>query len=368
MKRLSIPWLLVSLLIVLSLLVAGHAHPVALAQDGGQNPPPPSYKLNVENLRHVYQGWNNCGPATMTMGLSYFGYDQPQDPAARFMKPHREDKNVNPWEMTAYVNEAVSEQMGVQALYRPAGDMQLLKTLLANEFPVIVEKGYEPSGYDWMGHYLLLIGYDDTQQVFYTYDSFLGHGNFQGLTEDYATVEHYWWHFNNLFIVLYAPEREDELLSLLGSRAEMETAYQLAFNIAQERAAENTSDSWAWFNAGDALTHLSYYDQATPFFDVAFDHGLPWRTLWYRHTPFEAFYQSGDFQTVLQLVTQSKQTTPYVEEFHYYHGLVFASQGREADARAQFRQALTYNNGHQPTLDALAALDDGSFEPVTAAQ
>ena len=353
--------------IILALFLVSTLGTSVMAQDGGggeQTAPPISYKLNINNLRHEYQGWNNCGPTTMTMSLSYFGYGSDQKPAASFMKPHYEDKNVNPWEMTAFVNEQVALNVNVRALYRPAGDMQLLKALISNEFPVIIEEGYEPEGYDWMGHYLFLMGYDDTEQVFYAYDSFLGHGNFQGLKEDYAEIEEFWWHFNNTFIVLYAPEREEYLMDLLGERADLTSAYQYAFNQAQARAGENPDDNWAWYNAGEALTKLGYHPQATDFFTIAFDLGMPWRTLWYRHTPFEAYYNAGKFNTVIQLVQSSKLTTPYVEEFHYWHGMVFASQGRTADARAQFSQALTHNTNYQAAKDRIAELDAGTFVPV----
>lgn len=353
--------------VLLTVLFIGQS--VALAQDGSGTTPPSAYKLNLEQFTFEYQGWNNCGPTTMTMGLTYFGYAHDQNPAARWMKPHYEDKNVNPTEMVAFVNEEASLEVPVQAIYRPGGDLELLKTLLSNNFPVVIEKGYEPEGYDWMGHYLLLVGYDDTLQVFYNYDSFLGHGNFQGLTETYADVEKYWWHFNNLFMVIYPPNRSEELMTLLGDRADMVKAYQMAFNDAQAQATIDPENGWNWFNAGDALSELGYYEQATDYFRVAIDKGLPWRTLWYRHTPFEAFYQMGDYDTVTQLVNQSKQTTPYVEEFHYYQGLVFAAQGRDADARAQLNQALFYNKNYQAAKDIIAQLDNGTFRaPVAALQ
>lgn len=332
------------------------------AQDGGTRPA--AYKLDLSRLRHEYQGWNNCGPTTLTMGLTYFGYGLDQYPAAAFLKPNREDKNVSPAEMVQYVNDEASQLNSVRALYRPGGTLELLKTLLAADLPVIVEKGYEPEGYDWMGHYLLLIGYDDAQAIFYTYDSFSGHGNLQGLRESYEHVEHYWWHFNNTFIVLYPPEREAEVMTLLGDRADLANAYQLAAVEAQARAQANQNDAWAWFNIADALTELGQYEQAVPYFQLAIEKGLPWRTLWYRFTPFTAFYETGHFQTVLELVAANEANTPYVEEWYYYNGLVFASRGLIEPARAQFQQALVYNSNYQLAQDALTALDNGSFQPV----
>lgn len=359
-QHITLRRLTILLLLAISLLPLD----IIRAQDGNTTRPA-SYKLDISQLRHEYQGWNNCGPTTMTMGLSYFGYSANQEPAASFMKPHREDKNVNPWEMVAYVNESAADANDVRALYRPGGDFELLKTLLAADFPVIIEKGYEPEGYDWMGHYLLLIGYDDTQQIFYTYDSFLGHGNFQGLQEPYDKIANYWWHFNNTFIVVYDPLREAELMNILGDRADLEMAYTLAGQEAQQRAQENPNDAWAWFNLGESLTMLGQHESATGMFRQAFNIGLPWRALWYRFTPFEAFYQTGDFVTVLQLVNNNLVNTIYVEEWHYYSGLVAASRGDSDTARQHFNTALQYNSGYQDAIDAIDALNTGTFVGVS---
>ena len=351
------------LMLAILLITVGMVSPNLLtyAQDDGL---PPSYRLDINQLRHEYQGWNNCGPATLTMGLSYFGYQSNQQPAAAYLKPYGEDKNVSPWELVQYTNEEASQTNDVNALVRVGGNLELLKTLLAADFPVIVEKGYEPEGYDWMGHYLFLIGYDDNESVFLTYDSFSGHGNLQGLRESYDHLEHYWWHFSNTFIVLYAPDREAEVMEILGDLADPEVALQQVAMEAQSRIQTNDNDSWSWFNIGDALTQLGQYDQATNYFRVAFEHQIPWRTLWYRHTPLEAFYQTGNFNTVLELVNANLLNTPYVEEWYYYRGLVFASQGRIEDARAQMNQALIYNSRFEFAHETLTMLDDGTFTPV----
>ncbi len=348
-----------SVFIVMLLLLT--TLPTSHAQDGAR---PATYKLDIERLRHEYQGWNNCGPTTLTMGLSYFGYSEDQFPAADYLKPHREDKNVSPSEMAQYVNEEVE---GIRALYRVGGTQELIKTLLAADFPVIIEKGFEPEGYDWMGHYLLLIGYDDPGSFFYTYDSFEGHGSFQGLHEEYDSVDHYWWHFSNTFIVLYAPEREDGAMALLGDLADPNYAYQVIAQEGLQRVSLEQTDAWSWFNIGDALTMLGRYEDATAYFRTAFDNRLPWRTLWYRHTPLEAFYQTGQFETLLGLIHSNKVNTPYVEEWYYYEGLVYASRGNFDAARAQFNQALVYNSHYQVAIDALATLDNGTFQAVAEA-
>lgn len=338
------------------------------AQDGSSTRPD-ILRLDTNQLRHEYQGWNNCGPSTLTMGLSYFNYSFDQYRAAEYLKPNIEDKNVSPWEMVEFVNESGLNVTNSRALYRAGGTLDLLKDLLAADFPVIIEKGYEPEGYDWMGHYLLLMGYNEIEQVFYSYDSFAGHGNFQGLRETYSYISNYWWHFNNIFIVIYEPAREAELMELLGDLADPDMAYGIAGQYAQERYQENPNDAWALFNIGDALSSLGQHENAAIFFRDAFELGtLPWRTLWYRFTPFESFYQIGDFNTVLTLIDNNLRNTPYVEEWYYYRALVLASRGDEQGARNAIADALRYNSTYEAALQLRAELDAGSFVGIEEVQ
>ena len=354
---------------VILLLVVFALPTMGVFAQGGDSNLPTEVRLDISHLRHEYQGWNNCGPTTLTMGLSYFNYSFDQNRAAGFLKPHREDKNVSPDEMVAFVNASGLNTTNSRALYRPGGNLELLQTLLAADFPVIIEKGYEPEGYDWMGHYLLLMGYNDTDQVFYTYDSFLGHGNFQGLRESYDYISHYWWHFNNVFIVIYEPEREAELMTLLGDLSDMDDAYRIAGQNAQQAYRDDPTDAWALFNIGDALSALEDHATAAVFFRDAFaTQTLPWRTLWYRFTPFESFYQTGDFDTVLSLVDANLRNTPYVEEWYYYRALVYASRGDVQSAQSALNNAVLYNNTYQEALELRAALEANTFVGIEEIQ
>lgn len=359
-------------LLILAILLSVVA-PV-FAQDTDR---PVSYQIDPErlNLRHVYQGWNNCGPATLTMGLSVYGYPaedfNSQTPAANYLKPNSEDQNVSPWQMVNYVNNEIDPSYGIQAIARRGGNQELLKTLIANDFPVIVEKGYEPydrdgNYLDWMGHYLLLVGYDDTNQVFNTYDSYEGHGNFQGLPETYSELTRLWRHFNNTFIVIYEADREAELQSLLGTLWDEDAAWAAAVEVARNEASADTSDAWAWFNLGEGLTALGDYQNASIAYRAAFDTGqLPWRLLWYVHNSLEAFYQTGEFNTVLELINTVKVNTRFIEEMDYYQGLVYAAQGRTEDAIYRLNLVLAFNPNFYPAAEAKAQLEAGTFSGPT---
>src|SRR5215216_6002498 len=128
----------------LLMLAAAFSASAALAQDtqevASSGTIPASWNLN--GIQHIYQGWNNCGPATLTMGLTYFGGGNDQYTAAQWLKPNSEDKNVSPWQMAEYVNNQIGGT--VYALVRQGGTLERLKQLIANNFVVIIEEGYDP--------------------------------------------------------------------------------------------------------------------------------------------------------------------------------------------------------------------------------
>ena len=137
-------------------------------------PIPIPQAVRLGTLDHHFQSWNNCGPATLAMALSYFDIHRSQEEAAAVLKPDPEDRNVSPYEMADYVNDQTSQS----ALSRTNGDMDLLRRLLAGGYPVIVELGLDPPGeYRWMGwygHYLLVVAYDDLAEQVWVYDSWFG--------------------------------------------------------------------------------------------------------------------------------------------------------------------------------------------------
>jgi len=114
--------------------------------------------ISLTGIRHEYQTWNNCGPATLAMALSYWKWDGNQRIIADFTKPNPRDKNVAPYELADYV-EAKTQ---LQVALRVGGEIPLLKRFLAAGFPVIIEKGFEGRYFKGlMGHYVLVIGYSD---------------------------------------------------------------------------------------------------------------------------------------------------------------------------------------------------------------
>lgn len=329
-------------------------------------PRPAAYVLG--GFTHQQQSWNNCGPATVTMALSYYGWTRDQEYAARIIRPEREDKNSSPSELVSFVNEETS----VRALTRVGGDLEMIKQFIANDFPVIIERGHAFEGYDWIGHYQVIVGYDDSQRLFFIYDSFLGDGeNGEGITEDYDFVDNGWRAFNRLFIVIYEPAREGLVRQILGNRADLTLAAQNALEVAQNEARANPQDAFAWFNIGSSRTLLGRYamdagDQqaaqenyaaAAAAYDQAWQFRPPWRITWYQFGPYEAYFQTQRYGDVLTLAeTTIENSRGFVEEAFYWQGRVYAAQGNNTEAASAFRRVLRANPRFSAAQDALNAL------------
>jgi tetratricopeptide (TPR) repeat protein len=313
---------------------------------------PNNYRLN--GITYHAQTWNNCGPATVTMALSYFGYTADQQRAANWLKPNREDKNVSPWQMVEYINTQVPE-LHVYALERFGGDLQRLKTLVYSGFPVIIEVGYDPdrAAQGWMGHYLLVIGWDDQAQTLITMDSYDG----ANLAYSYDHIETHWQHFNYNYIVLYESGGEALLLQLLGDDADPQQNAINAFYKAREQAVNSVNtdqEAFAWFNMGSMLTQLERYQDASTAFDKAREIGLPWRMMWYQFTPYEAYLEMERYDDVISLATEIiSNSGGNVEESYYYAGLARYGMGEYNRARDNLNMVVNFNQNFSPAQTLL---------------
>jgi hypothetical protein len=315
-------------------------------------------------IRHHFQTWNNCGPATLAMALSYFDIFLNQEQTATILKPDPEDRNVSPHEMVAFVNQ----ETDLLALDRTNGNLLTLKRLVAGGFPVIVELGLDPPGeYRWMGwygHYLLVIAYDDASESVSVYDSWFGtseqpgtNADAQGRQISYPDMDSYWRQFNRNYIVLYQAGQELELAEILGSAVDDETMWRESFTKVMEELAEEPEDAYLWFNLGTIYNALGDYENAVTAFDQARTMGLPWRMLWYQFGPYEAYYQVGRFEDVILLAETTLKDRPYFEESYYYKGLAEAALGESRQARDDLEKAVRFNPRFTPAINALAQLD-----------
>jgi hypothetical protein len=324
---------------------------------------PPSVRL--QGVTHHFQEWNNCGPATLSMTLSYFGLHVNQTQTAAFLKPNPEDRNVTPEEMVAYVQQHAD---GVAAIHRANGNLDTIRRLLAHDIPVVVEIGIDPPGefrwLGWYGHYLLIVAYDDDREQFWVYDSWFGtseeplqNAHPDGRMLSYAEMDEYWLHFNRNYIAFYRPEQSVLVADLIGPAIDDAVMWQQALPRIRAETAADPNNAFHWFNLGTVYNNLDRYEEGAAAFDQARAIGLPWRMLWYQFGPYEAYYQIGRYDDILLLAETTLKDRPYFEESFYYKALAQAALGQTDVARTNLQRAVDFNPNFAPATTALADLD-----------
>ncbi|HEX7974200.1 MAG TPA: tetratricopeptide repeat protein [Anaerolineales bacterium] len=314
-------------------------------------------------MKQEYQGWNNCGPATLAMALSYWGWQGNQYTIAPSTKPNPRDKNVMPYELADYVKEKTP----FKVIVREGGETELLKRFLAAGLPVIIEKGFEGPEFDgWMGHYVLVTGYSDPDQLFTLQDSYYGPDQVMG----YKDMERYWRAFNFTYLVVFPAEREAEVMAILGSQADETFNDQYTAQKASDEIFTLTGRDqyFAWFNRGTSLVALQDYTGAATAYDQAFalypsipEKERPWRMMWYQTGPYWAYYYTGRYQDVIDLATKTldNMSEPVLEESYYWRALAREALGDVPGAIEDLQTSLKQHPGFKPGIEQLERLGVG---------
>jgi tetratricopeptide (TPR) repeat protein len=179
-----------------------------------------------------------------------------------------------------------------------------------------------------------------------------------------------WLSFDNIFIVVYAPEREGELFELLGPYVDAESAARRALSAAENHISQSSGiDSFfAWFAKGTSHVALLEYADAAVAYDQAFaiynelgkdDKQRPYRMMWYQTGPYFAYFYSGRYQDVISLADITLTETiakPTLEESILWRGRAKYMIGDTPSAVADFREALRLHPNWSPAIQALQDL------------
>jgi tetratricopeptide (TPR) repeat protein len=320
--------------------------------------PAPTYRsaraaVELSGVPHIWQKWNNCGPATLAMNLGYFGSQLSQADIAAALKPDPDDKNVSPEEMVDF-----ARSHGFHAMVRANGDFDHLRLLLSNGVPVLVETWLEQEPGNGMGHYRLLTGYDDAAQQWTLFDSYVSAGvdanqPYRGIHLSYAEMDPLWAVFNRTYILIYTDDLAPAVLGILGDQADDASMWQEALRQAQAEVERHPDDPFGYFNLGTDEVALGQFEQAAAAYDRARVVGLPWRMLWYQFGPFRAYYETNRYEELNSLAKATLATAGNIEEIYYWEGMGLAGQGDAAGARRAWQRALELNPHYAPAAAAL---------------
>lgn len=319
-------------------------------------PVPAAFELDGMGLE--YQSFNNCGPANLSMEINYWGWPSTQDVTKAGLRTHEDDRNVMLSEMRDYV----IEKTNLSALIRYGGTIDIVKRLVFGGFPILLERGHTDPENGWMGHYSIVTAYDDASQTVRIPDTLLG---VMSLGYDELMLD--WAHFDGIYLVVYPPEREAEVLRLLGPDADSAVNLQNTLDQVTARIQQvgGREQFFAWYSRGSILVEMQNYIEAAQAYDQAFaiyaqlpPGERPWRITWYQVGVYPAYYYTGRYQDCLDITMQTLNNTLNKElpETWYWAGRAAAALKMTNDAASHYRKALEYHPEWALPLEGLAEL------------
>lgn len=312
--------------------------------------PPPSTAL-LANDYQVYETWNNCGPASLSVALSYFGIQQSQAALGEALRPYQntsgdnDDKDVTMDELAHFARGS-----SLLTYHRPSGSIALLKRFIAAGMPVIAETVLTKD--DDIGHFRVVKGYDDTAGVVVQDDSMQGHN----VRFSYADFDTMWKKYNYKYLVLVPTRKRQLAEAILGRDLHARATWLAAARMDRAALAADPTDVDSQFNLSVALYYTGDYRGSVAAFEQV-QNRLPPRTLWYQIEPIEAYYALGDYQTVVTLSdTILGGGDRAFSQLYILRGRIDLKQGNLQAARAEFSNAVRYNVHLQAAQDALRSV------------
>ncbi len=315
-------------------------------------PTPIPGAVKLEPPQWEKEDLNACGPATLSMYLRFYGWKGDQKTISDEIKPIRADRNVNVEELMFY---ARNRSGWLLSDYRVGGTMDVLKKFIAAGMPIMVESGFKVektfwvNDDRWVGHYLLLTGYDDATQTFITQDSEKG----ANIRQTYDQLDRDWQIFNRVYIYAYPPEKEADVRQILGENWDPDVNRQNALDAAKAETESDPTNGFAWFNLGSNLTYFERYSEAAAAYDEARKLKLPQRMLRYQFGPFIAYFHTNRIDDLNTLADYALQITANAEEALLWKGWALYRQGKREEAIKSFQKALEARPGYADAQYAL---------------
>ncbi len=298
---------------------------------------PPAVKIIPQKLQ-VFQSFNNCGPAALSMALSYFGINETQQKLGQDLRPYQnpsgdnDDKSVTLEELKKKANE-----YGLLSYHRPGGNIEQLKLFISLNIPVITRTWLKQG--DDIGHYRVIRGYDDNTKQITQDDSLQG----ASLKYSYLDFLSLWQGFNFEYLVLVPKEKQAIAEVILGESLDEQTAWEKALNIAREELRQDPENIFTQFNISVAYYYLGDYQKSTETFESV-EGKLPFRMLWYQIEPILAYQRLGNYDRVFQLTDKILNNhNRAFSELYQIRGEVYQDLGKEDLAKSEFEKARFYN-------------------------
>lgn len=296
----------------------------------------------------TFQTFNNCGAATLSMMLAYFGVSVSQQELGMRLRPFQNSEGIND-DKSVTVEELAEESKNYNVIpyYRPNGNIEKLKLLSANGLPILT-RTWLKEGED-IGHYRVVKGFDETTREIIQNDSLQG----ESLRFGYDEFLKLWQGFNYEYLVLARADKKNIVEAILGTESDEKTAWKNALKRAQKESSETPQNPFLVFNQSVAYNKLGMYKNATDTFEKV-ENRLPPRMLWYQIDPIIAYQKQGDYERVLRMTDQilNNQNLAF-SELYILRGESYKSLGQIDFARLEFEKAVRYNKNLKAAQKAL---------------
>ncbi len=312
--------------------------------------PLPTQKT-LQNDYQIFQSFNNCGPASLSMMLSYFQIHKTQEVLGEELRPYQhpqgdnDDKSVTLGEIAKKATE-----YDLVSYHRPNGNIELIKQFIAYGIPVLTRTWLTTT--EDIGHYRVVKGYDDETQAIIQDDSYQG----RNISYSYTDFNTMWEKFNYEYVVL-APKNKKALIEeILGSNRDEKASWEKAVMTSQNKLREDPEDVDARFNLSVALFHTGDYKQSVAEFETI-QNILSSRTLWYQIEPIQAYYELGDYEKVFTITDSILNNyNRAFSELYILRGKIYKTQGNINAAKNEFEKAVLYNKNLEEAKDALHSM------------
>ncbi len=317
----------------------------------------PGISKILPSTYHVYQSFNNCGPAALSMTLHHYGITKTQQELGLELRPYQnaagdnDDKSVSMEELALK-----SKEYGVTPYFRPMGSIELVKKLITYDIPVITKTWLTED--EDIGHFRVIKGYDDAILSLIQDDSYQG----PNLWYTYDSFNAIWKKFNYEFLILVPEDKLGIVKVILGELEDEDYAWKKASENAQKELEFNPSDTTARFNLVAALYRSRRYSEAVEEFEKI-QAQLPFRTLWYQTEPIKAYYELGQYDKVFELTDSILSTgNRAFSELYLLRGNAYLRKGDSVNAKEEFELALFYNVNLLDVQRALKSVQNDSLE------
>jgi len=280
---------------------------------------------------HDWQTWNNCGPATLSIGLSYFEIARTQSAIGGVVHPDSADKNVSIHELLSY-----AESVGVRSREMINGDLDTLRRLISVGVPVLTEGLLRSE--DDVGHYRIVRGYDLDADLILTSDSYIG-AEVWMTSDDFQTL---WMPFFFAYAPLYLPENEHEAANAVGAAWDRPTMLGKALVAARFATVGNPTTALLWYNLGDALFLNDEYASALDAYERSMELGLTDRFFWYRFNYLILLNSLGMHSRLLELTDPIVADVDSLTEVQVERGAAFHALGQTDEAIRAYEKALEH--------------------------